>query len=127
MTTKWRNATLADMADPARLLLADKCLRVDTSSRERPDSTLGFSFKNAVPRTLLPVELRPFLGGLGCELPLTVRFLSILTVFRLFSGCFAADVGLLYRWWTTCGTSKQWRAFPSGSGWLIVLRLTAAR
>ena len=27
---------------------------------------------NAVPPTLLPVELRPSLGGLGCELPLTV-------------------------------------------------------
>jgi len=27
---------------------------------------------NAVPPTLLPIDLRPSLGGLGCELPLTV-------------------------------------------------------
>ena len=32
----------------------------------------GFSFMNAVPATILPVELRPSLGGLGCELPLAM-------------------------------------------------------
>ena len=33
---------------------------------------IGFSFMNAVPPTILPVELWPSLSGLGCELPLTV-------------------------------------------------------
>jgi hypothetical protein len=72
MPQSWRSTVLADMADPARLALADKRIRVDAGSRERPTSTLGFSFKNAVPRAPLPVDLQPTDAGLGATLALTV-------------------------------------------------------
>ena len=97
MSQEWRNTTLRTMvtrplargvsrwadlltqtalcsqADPAGALrLAPKCYRVDVRGRERPDSTLGFSFRNGVPQTQLPVDLEPSFAGVGTLLPLRV-------------------------------------------------------
>ena len=73
MPQEWRNTTLRTMADPAGALrLAPKCYRVDVRGRERPESTLGFSFRNGVPQTQLPVNLEPSFAGVGTLLPLRV-------------------------------------------------------
>eukprot|EP01051_Picozoa_sp_SAG22_P013556 SAG22_NODE_1532_length_4207_cov_2.263632_5_plen_82_part_00 len=60
MPKSWRTTVLATMMDPAGALArATKRYRVDPRPVDRPTSTLGWSFTNAVPSGHLPVALPP--------------------------------------------------------------------
>ena len=70
MPGEWKREVLGKLADPEALARCDKCYELDRSSRERPTSQLGFSFRNAIPLTQLPLTLAETLSDRGVILQL---------------------------------------------------------
>ena len=68
MPNEWKRKFLAELADPAKLAGRSKRYKVDSSGRELPNSQLGFSFFNAIPRAPLPVRLQETVPGSGASL-----------------------------------------------------------
>ena len=72
LSGEWKRDFLSQLADPQKLARADKQYQVDCSSRSRPDSQLGFSFLNAIPRAQLPAHLAATPGGVGLLLQIEI-------------------------------------------------------
>ena len=68
MPNEWKREFVAELADPAKLAGGNRRYQVDRSGRELPDSQLGFSFFNAIPRAQLPVRLQETVPGRGTSL-----------------------------------------------------------
>jgi hypothetical protein len=71
MSGEWKRDFLAQLADPVGLARSDKQYQMD-SSIVKPESQLGFSFANAIPKVQLPVRLLPTPGGRGVVLSIDV-------------------------------------------------------
>ena len=71
MPAAWKRDFLSQLADPNGLARADKQYLVDTGII-KPDTQLGFSFANAIPRVQLPARLLPTPGGRGLMLNIDV-------------------------------------------------------
>lgn len=72
LSNQWKREVLGKLADPATLARLDKRYELDQSSRERPTSQLGFSFRNAIPLAQLPVLLAPTRAERGAILHLDI-------------------------------------------------------
>ncbi len=72
LSNQWKREVLGKLADPAILSRLDKRYELDQSSRERPTSQLGFSFRNAIPLAQLPVLLAPTQSDRGAILRLDI-------------------------------------------------------
>ena len=71
MPAAWRRDFLGQLADPAALARADKQYQLDTGILN-PDTQLGYSFANAIPRVQLPARLLPTPGGRGLVLTIDI-------------------------------------------------------
>ena len=72
LSAEWKRDVLGALADPAALANLDKRYEVDYSSRERPNSQLGWSFRNAIPLAQLPVLFTPTVTDRAAALTLDI-------------------------------------------------------
>ncbi len=72
MSSDWKRDVLGRLTDRGTLAGLDKRYEMDKSGRFKPTSQLGFSFRNAIPLTQIPVGLETTLSGRGAVLRMDI-------------------------------------------------------